>query len=833
MSTPTDDYTYRAGKKVLLKKSSDQFVVRALPGNLKNIGISDADQVSSASSRVTTRSVDLEQLMSSARHVAPTHHAYSVADTGEAFLITDRIFVTFREPQTDPQVDAFAGRYALIRKATYSDSEFLFQLTDHTGMNPVKLVVKLTEEESEVEAAEHDLNRLVSTSQFVLPSDPSYVRQWHLHTRLSNPAFEPRSSTRCEDAWTLLNDYGSPDVVVGVTDDGCKLDHPDFNSTGKFAGWGYFRGSRLIAKTDIDGNPAEMYKTGSNHGTSCAGVIAAEVDSLLTVGAAPGCRLLPIQWESSGPSLYISDSKMLTVLNYIADKVDVLSNSWCGAPDNIWAQNVVNRIATLAQTGGRRGRGIVFLWAAGNNNCPVDHTASVDVPYDQGWTQRPDGSYVWSGVNTSKRFRNNLVGVAGVMHVAALASTAQRSHYSNYGTGILISAPTSNSHEYYRLTVTGLGIVTTTGEAGGVTEQFGGTSSATPLVAGIAALTISANPDLTAVKVVSILKQTAAKDLNLQGYQRTPAASYDTDTSWDVSPVAPFDKGDFINTGDSDGTWSPWFGHGRVDAAAAVTEALKRRQGNGQQIFSKASTNELTIPDNNSTGVVGMISFAEVATISSVKVTVDLTHTYIGDLRLTLTAPSGTSVVLHDRNGGGARDIRRTFDAQSTAVLGSLVGQSLQGDWMLHVQDLARIDTGTLNRWELTIEGQADAVVELAETPGIVIPDNSPAGVERTLTTAATGQVKGVEVSVDITHSYIGDLTVTLISPAGTSVPLHKREGGSADNIIKTFTPATVSGLQILYGEAIQGDWKLKVADLAGADVGKLNRWGVKISRQP
>jgi subtilisin-like proprotein convertase family protein/subtilisin family serine protease len=833
MSTPTDDYTYRAGKKVLLKKSSDQFVVRALPGNLKNIGISDADQVSSASSRVTTRSVDLEQLMSSARHVAPTHHAYSVADTGEAFLITDRIFVTFREPQTDPQVDAFAGRYALIRKATYSDREFLFQLTDHTGMNPVKLVVKLTEEESEVEAAEHDLNRLVSTSQFVLPSDPSYVRQWHLHTRLSNPAFEPRSSTRCEDAWTLLNDYGSPDVVVGVTDDGCKLDHPDFNSTGKFAGWGYFRGSRLIAKTDIDGNPAEMYKTGSNHGTSCAGVIAAEVDSLLTVGAAPGCRLLPIQWESSGPSLYISDSKMLTVLNYIADKVDVLSNSWCGAPDNIWAQNVVNRIATLAQTGGRRGRGIVFLWAAGNNNCPVDHTASVDVPYDQGWTQRPDGSYVWSGVNTSKRFRNNLVGVAGVMHVAALASTAQRSHYSNYGTGILISAPTSNSHEYYRLTVTGLGIVTTTGEAGGVTEQFGGTSSATPLVAGIAALTISANPDLTAVKVVSILKQTAAKDLNLQGYQRTPAASYDTDTSWDVSPVAPFDKGDFINTGDSDGTWSPWFGHGRVDAAAAVTEALKRRQGNWQQIFSKASTNELTIPDNNSTGVVGMISFAEVATISSVKVTVDLTHTYIGDLRLTLTAPSGTSVVLHDRNGGGARDIRRTFDAQSTAVLGSLVGQSLQGDWMLHVQDLARIDTGTLNRWELTIEGQADAVVELAETPGIVIPDNSPAGVERTLTTAATGQVKGVEVSVDITHSYIGDLTVTLISPAGTSVPLHKREGGSADNIIKTFTPATVSGLQILYGEAIQGDWKLKVAYLAGADVGKLNRWGVKISRQP
>ena len=832
MSTPTDDYTYRAGKKVLLTKSSDQFVVRALPENLKNIGISDADQVSSASSRVTTRSVDLEQLMSSARHVAPTHHAYSVTDTGEAFLITDRIFVTFRELQTDAKVDAFAARYALIRKATYSEREFLFQLTDHTGMNPVKLVVKLTEEEPEVEAAEHDLNRLVSTSQFVLPSDPSYVRQWHLHTQLRDLAFDPRSSARCEDAWKLLNGFGSADVVVGVTDDGCKLDHPDFNSPDKFAGWGYFRGSRLLTKTDIDANPVEMYKMGSNHGTSCAGVIAAEVDAVFTVGAAPGCRLLPIQWESSGPSLYISDSKMLTVLNYIADRVDVLSNSWCGAPDNIWAQNVVNRIAALAQTGGRRERGIVFLWAAGNSNCPVDHTASVDVPYDQGWTQRPDGSYVWGGVSTSRRFENNLAGVAGVMHVAALASTAQRSHYSNYGTGILISAPTSNVHEYYRLTVTGLGIITTTGETGGVTEQFGGTSSATPLVAGIVALTISANPELTAVKVVSILKQTASKDLNLLGYPRTPSASYDPDTSWDVSPIAPFDKGDFINTGDPDGTWSPWFGHGRIDASAAVAEALKRRQGNGQQTFNKVSTNEMAIPDNNPTGILDKISFTEVATISSIKVAIDLTHTYIGDLRLTLTAPSGTSVVLHDRNGGGTKNIKRTFDSQATPALGVLVGQSIKGDWTLRVQDLAKADTGKLNRWELNIEGQADAVVELAESPGIIIPDNNPIGIERRVTAAATGQVKDVEVSVDITHSYIGDLQVTFVSPTGTAVVLHKGGGGSADNIIKTYTPATVGGLQSLRGEVIQGAWLLKVADVAGADVGKLNWWGVKISRQ-
>jgi hypothetical protein len=64
-------------------------------------------------------------------------------------------------------------------------------------------------------------------------------------------------------------------------------------------------------------------------------------------------------------------------------------------------------------------------------------------------------------VETSRQFRNNLVGIPGLMHVAALASNARRSHYSNYGTGIMVCAPTNNIHEYQRLTVQGLGVTTT------------------------------------------------------------------------------------------------------------------------------------------------------------------------------------------------------------------------------------------------------------------------------------------------------------------------------------------------------------------------------------
>ena len=63
--------------------------------------------------------------------------------------------------------------------------------------------------------------------------------------------------------------------------------------TTKFASWAYFRGTRLVRSEDVEAEAGEMYQEGSNHGTSCAGVIAAELDAVLSVGAAPGCRLLP------------------------------------------------------------------------------------------------------------------------------------------------------------------------------------------------------------------------------------------------------------------------------------------------------------------------------------------------------------------------------------------------------------------------------------------------------------------------------------------------------------------------------------------------------------
>jgi len=832
--TNTDSrlYTYRNGKKIYLKKEPDQFVVRANAEELAKKGITEnIEKVSSASTRVTVTSSTRDRVMKELRKEAVTHHAYVQETNDVEFLITDRIMVTFRQPASNEQLSGFMAKYGLVLRNQYSEKEYLFQLTDQTGMNPVKLVVMINETEGQlVESCEHDLNKRMTISELNIPADAKYLQQWHLHTRFTHSAVDPRSCSNCEGAWNLLNHYGSHDVVIAVSDDGCKVDHPDFDSVNKFAHWAYMQGSNLINRDSVSANPQSMYQAGADHGTCCCGVVAAEMDGTLTVGAAPGCSLLPVKWESSGPSLLISDSKMMTVLIFIADKADVLSNSWGSSPEFVFASNVINKITQLAQNGGRRGKGIVFLWAAGNENCPIKYSGPLNIPYDNGYNRF--GS--WQGVHTSREFEHNLTAVPGVMHVAALASNAQRSHYSNYGEGISICAPSSNSHEYWRMAVTGIGILTTSGRSPFFDSEFGGTSSATPLVAGIAGLVISANPNLSALETISVLQRTAGKNLNMTRYPQTPVASYDPDTSWDISPAAPHDTGNFNNIAHPDGTWSGWFGFGKVDAAAAVAEALRLAGGSvvNDGTITQTSAPSKSIPDNNPTGITDVIVINGAGTVTSVKIDLSIAHTYIGDLTIKIISPRGTPVVIHNRNGGRTDNINKTYDLQNTPSLSILNGESANGNWTLSITDTATADAGKLNSWTLHIgTGQAQAIT-LEDAPGMMIPDNNPAGIERSINSTINGTIKEVEVGIDITHTYVSDLLVNLVSPMGSVISLHNRTGGSADNIIKTYNFANHVNLRSLLGQQVQGNWKLKISDVVGQDVGKLNKWSIKIMKQ-
>jgi len=250
--------------------------------------------------------------------------------------------------------------------------------------------------------------------------------------------------------------------------------------------------------------------------------------------------------------------------------------------------------------------------------------------------------------------------------------------------------------------------------------------------------------------------------------------------------------------------------------------------GNPVKTFSAAPN--LAVPDNNTTGVTSTINVANSLTVSSISVSTVIPHTYQGDLEVALIGPDNTTVLLHNRTGGAADNVTTTFSIVTTSAqaLTAFNGKNTAGSWRLRVRDLAAADTGTLSSWKITFNGERSATVNLA------VPDNNTTGVSSTFNYTQTGTVAGVRVRVNVTHPYKGDLEVALIGPDNTTVLLHNRTGGSADNVNTVFPDLTASAqsLGAFTGKAINGNWRLRVRDLAAADVGTFVSWTLCLEAQ-
>jgi subtilisin-like proprotein convertase family protein len=114
-------------------------------------------------------------------------------------------------------------------------------------------------------------------------------------------------------------------------------------------------------------------------------------------------------------------------------------------------------------------------------------------------------------------------------------------------------------------------------------------------------------------------------------------------------------------------------------------------------------------------------------------------------------------------------------------------------------------------------------------TPNLAIPDNVAGGVSSTIAIATSGIVRRIKTSIDIKHPYIGDLRVELFSPTGRRAVLHDRLGGSKDNISVSFDSNRPGELSNMVGLPMQGDWVLRVADRAAADLGTLLKWRIEL----
>ena len=103
------------------------------------------------------------------------------------------------------------------------------------------------------------------------------------------------------------------------------------------------------------------------------------------------------------------------------------------------------------------------------------------------------------------------------------------------------------------------------------------------------------------------------------------------------------------------------------------------------------------------------VNVASCPTIWEVTVSVDISHTYQGDLSVVLYAPSGASVVLHDRTGTSTDDLRGSYASDGSGSLASagdmtvFHGQSGTGGWTLEISDESFVDDGQLNSWVLEL----------------------------------------------------------------------------------------------------------------------------------
>jgi subtilisin family serine protease len=454
-------------------------------------------------------------------------HVYHTANSAAPIVPTGKITLRFTPESTDDQRQRILDENHLeIVDSTIKQTPDGSKVETYTvrttpdAPNPLKVAEKLQQSDDIVALAEPDLATPGKLFAFQLPADTLLKEQWHLKNDGiqfgTSLGLKAGADARVVAAWRRAQSLGSPACIVAVIDDGFDLTHPDLSGPSKVvAPWDFTSNSDNPAPRMFHPDP----RRGDYHGTACAGVAIGNVNGGGITGAAPNCRFMPVRWNSS-----IDDDTIKRQFAYVASQgAWVVSCSWGAAAAAFTLSTVMDEAITECATQGRNGLGCVIVFAAGNSNHDINDPEGGTV---DGFATHPD-----------------------VIAVAACNSRDQKSNYSNFGKEISICAPSSGSG--------GLGILTSdvrgtfqyqgvTYEAGyaagDYTKSFGGTSSATPLVAGICALLLSVNPALTAKQVKEILESTTRKIGNPDSYD---------------------DNGHSI-----------YFGFGCVNADAAVQKAL-------------------------------------------------------------------------------------------------------------------------------------------------------------------------------------------------------------------------------------------------------------------
>ncbi len=492
MSKLTFNY---GGEEVTIHKSTSMVAVKKKPttGTKKKSTTDDIETTTKigsfdivTSKRKGEKSIEkaLDKLRGHEDTAVGTHvYHFEENGTDHPLVPNGKLYIVFYEAVTDEREDEILASLHLAVREKRGRGEYIVSTTSESP-NPIKCAVAL-QQMPEVSIAEPSLVSSAKFHAFTMPSDSMLTDQWHLRNtgiskKWGNDVMKRGADAKVVDAWQWMQSLGNPNIRLAVSDDGFDINHPDLRGDG----------SKVVAAWDFETNTSNVLprNVDDDHGTSCAGVALAAANSMGVLGAAPNSRLIPMRFK------FIGDDEIEAYFKYIIDnKAHIMSCSWGMSNPNFKLSTRMHEAIRKAAQEGWNGKGIVICYAAGNESRPIT-----------GFATHPDVICVTSS-NSQDVFSDD---------------------YSNYGPEATICAPSNGGSG----DLSGAGVSTTfmtefVGEQGekNFTDAFGGTSSACPLIAGVSALVLSVNPQLTARQVKDILCRTADKigdksDYNSNGH---------------------------------------------------------------------------------------------------------------------------------------------------------------------------------------------------------------------------------------------------------------------------------------------------------------------------
>lgn len=505
-----------------------------------------------------------------------------------------------------------------------------------------------------------------------------YEHQWYLHNTGQNAGAQT-NGTAGEDLnlSNVWDSYQGEGVTIGIVDTGIEARHIDLMDNLSASYGGSYKNGQIYTSdpSPIDAQLYDKYDPeidiDNSHGTNCAGIAAAVGDNGFGVtGVAPKATLVGLNaFADTTSDQFLSFADAL----YNANRpVDISSNSWNDGVGNIDETSVEFIAVKNGALSGRNGLGTIYCFAAGNERTK-QHNAN--------WHRELNNPYV--------------------ITIAALDADGIYAIYSNKGANILISGFGGEDGDYYPAIVSTdlmgelgldrkLPFDVAGNENGDYTNLMNGTSAATPMVAGVVALLLDANPNLTYRDVRYILATTARKN-DPEDY-----------------------TGDWVQNGA--GYWiNHSYGFGAVNVAGAVKKAETFTPGLDANQTLSVPSGDLNITLGSQTAYTSELNVSTDLLIEHIEVELTLTHGYPEDLTIILTSPDETNSTLTSPT-----DVDNLYpNFFNSFTLGSVrhLDEHTQGTWKLTILDKKTqsprtynnrqwTDSGTLIDYRLTFYGR-------------------------------------------------------------------------------------------------------------------------------